>query len=137
MDAFDSGLVVTNLSRVPMLSSAQLSLGATFAGDLVFAVGQVTSDVVTSSIGAVIVVVSTLANIYLTFKRKQTELDIETKAKYREVMRDQKEKDLRLSGRIRETAELQSAISALQAENLKLRQQLKGIDSGQNSDRHP
>ncbi len=102
-----------------------LTLSATVGGDLLFAAGQVTNDLITSSVGAVIVVVSTLANIYVSFRRKQVELDTESKVHFREVMREQREKDLKLEGKIQDTAKLVERIRILEAENKRLGDLLK------------
>lgn len=123
-------LEVVSCVRFVPLKLGQLAFATTLGGDALYVTGMVSSDTVTSAVGASIVVVSTLANFYLTFKRKQTELDIETKVRYREEMRIQKEKDMRLAGRIRETTELHAEIEALRAENKKLRQQLGASTDG-------
>lgn len=120
------------LYRIIAPTSGQVSLAATIAGDFVFAAGQVANDVVTSAVGASIVVVSTLANIYLTFKRKQSDIDISSKVRYREEMRVQKEKDLRVLGKIKETADLRKEIADLMDENKMLRRKLEERPNAKN-----
>lgn len=84
------------------------------SGDLVYFVGQLTSESVTSTVGAVFVILSTLVTLYLRFKKEGWELQRDQETKDREARRIQDEKDLHLKCKIEETRDLTERVVALE-----------------------